>query len=190
MKNVGRILFGEWNSIVSCGAGIEFFLYFHKFGSVKVVKIRSFRYILPDELVSVFDKSLLPGGVWVGEVYRYAFQRFCDQLVLGELRAVISGYCEHAIGPVGKQQPTDGFSEFLGLLAMFETVHDHIARGAFDKDKNGLITIFADDQVHLPVAEAFPVRLGRTVFYGYPVRYIACGSCFVRIRLTPVSFMA
>ena len=60
----------------------------------KFPEIRPFRDVLPDQLVHVFYRAFLPGGVAVREVYR-GIERFRDLLVRAELEAVVRGYRQY-----------------------------------------------------------------------------------------------
>jgi hypothetical protein len=73
------------------GSVVDFVLYFLDSAFRDGTDVSTFRDILPDKFIGIFNRALLPSRVSVGEIDR-DIQPFRDQLVLAELAAVVGSY--------------------------------------------------------------------------------------------------
>lgn len=130
------------------------------------VEVCSFREVLSYELVGVFNGSFLPGGVSIGEVdcrsesLAYAF-------VFPELDAVVGGDGEHMTF-VREQGEPDFLCHFFRAVSD-NPPHNEEVGSTLTQGEYSAALSFSHDEVHLPVAEAFPVHFMWTVVYAHSV---------------------
>ena len=124
---------------------------------------------MSDEFVCIFNRSLLPRGIRIGEIDDRS-QILCNELVCSKFRAVVSGYGLDVF-LVGQQQTSDRFGQRLGLLAMGKFGHEEHVCGMLHYCEYGVV-VRIHNQIHLKVPKAFSVCLlgtrvnARSIGYG------------------------
>lgn len=144
--------------------------------------IHRFRYVLPDEFVCVFHRSLLPEGIRIGEKDG-DFQLLGDQLVLGKLTSVVSGNGLEVF-LVWFEESYSGIGDTIGILAVGELFHEQESGHTLRDGQNEVFSVL--DEVHLEMAK-LPVllHLNGTLVDGDPVGYVGdhcCRSIFSRMK--------
>lgn len=158
-------------------------MYIHYLLVGKFLKINAFWDVLPYKLVGVLNQAFLPRRVWVGEKDLYP-KLLGDYVVPGELGAVVGGDGQDALALVRHQHSRHLVGQRLGILPVLELDDYHVSAEALNEGEYRAVSVLSDDQVHLPVPEARPVRLGWPVMDGAAVLYVLGRGFLVRVPLS------
>lgn len=124
------------------------------------VEVCSFRDILPDEFVVVFDASFFPRGIRVGEEDLRP-ELFGNGFMSGELVAVVGGN-----GPdltyIREQQEDDRPGEFLCIFPVRQFACEDEVGVPFHQRDDGTLSVLADYRVHFKVTRGRSVPSGRS----------------------------
>lgn len=151
---------------------VEFLLYLHYLLVRKVVKIVFFLYAPSYEFVRVLYGPFLPRAVGVGKVHNdpvaaFSRQPVGDFQVGGKLAPVVRGDGLDRF-PVREQQPDGDQGRWQGFAPLWQPLHQHEVGRPLGQRQYG-IPAGVYNRVHLPVAEALAVGLGRAQVYARAV---------------------
>lgn len=117
-----------------------------------VTKRCAFRDVLSDKFVSVLDQSLFPRGVGVSKKH-FGIQFFCDTLVFGEFSSIVGGNSKDNF-LVRDEHVDYCVRHSICVFPVWGALHHGESGKSLCQYNDGVPSVFPEDGVHLPVANA------------------------------------
>ena len=110
--------FGRREIEFKSGSIVEFCLYFFNKERCNIVKVSSFRDILPNKFIFVFNGPLLPWSIWIGKEDRNIAEHFGNILMRTEFTTVIGCYGPYSHSPEREQESGNDLSQGFCIFSL------------------------------------------------------------------------
>lgn len=98
-----------------------------------------------------------------------------------KLRSVVRGNGPYSVS-VWEEQSDYDFGQRLGMLSLWQPLHQYHVCASFSECDNGTLAVFSHDGIHLPVTETSSVSFGRSLVYAYAVGDVLYSGGTVGLR--------